>query len=311
MTAPPCEDVAVRAEGLTKRYGKTYALDDCDLVLPSGHVVALVGPNGAGKTTLLRLISGLLRPTSGRVSVLGVTAPAGTVDIADTAAALARVGYVAQEHPLYRRFTVSELLRFGRELNPGWDADLGRERLADLDIPLDRRAAELSGGQQAQVALVLALAKRPRLLVLDEPLAQLDPLARREFLSTLMAAVAEDGITVLFSSHVVSELERVCDWLVLIAGGRIHLSSDVDTLLADHRLLVGPRNGHDETLGSAEGVLTVALGARHVNVVARTGTGPVSPGWEAHPLGLEDLVHAYLQHARTAPPAPAKEVRLP
>lgn len=293
MTTHPDEDVVVRSVGLTKRYGKVLALDSCDLALPSGRVVALVGPNGAGKTTLLRLIAGLLRPTSGRVSVLGSAAPA------DTAQALARVGYVAQEHPLYRRFRVRELLRLGGELNPGWDDGCARERLAALEIPLDRRSAELSGGQQAQVALVLALAKRPRLLVLDEPLARLDPLARREFLSTLMAAVADDGITVLFSSHVVAELERVCDWLVLITEGRIRLSSDLDTVLDSHRLLVGPRNGHDETLREADGVLTVALGERHVNVVAHTGTGPTAPGWQSHPLGLEDLVHAYLQNART------------
>ncbi|MGW6268884.1 ABC transporter ATP-binding protein [Streptomyces sp. NPDC055060] len=288
-------DVVVSTRGLSKRYGKLLALDDCDLDLPSGRVVALVGPNGAGKTTLLRLIAGLLHPTTGSVSVLGQDAAT------DTVAALSRIGFVAQEHPLYKRFRVGELLRLGRELNPGWDQAYAERRLADLGIAPHRRAAQLSGGQQAQVALVLALAKRPRLLVLDEPLASLDPLARREFLRSLMTAVADDTITVLFSSHVVTELERVCDHLILIDEGRIRLADDLDSLLAGHRLLVGPRNGHTvETLRAAEGVLTVVHGERHVNVVARTGQGPTAPGWQAHALSLEDLVHAYLENSHRA-----------
>ncbi|MFJ9034337.1 ABC transporter ATP-binding protein [Streptomyces sp. NPDC102274] len=288
-------DMVVSTRGLTKRYGKLLALNGCDLDLPAGRVVALVGPNGAGKTTLLRLIAGLLHPTSGTVSVLGRDAAT------DTVAALSQVGFVAQEHPLYKRFKVRELLRLGREMNPGWDQAYAERRLAGLDIGLERRAGQLSGGQQAQVALVLALAKRPRLLVLDEPLASLDPLARREFLRSLMTAVADDAITVLFSSHVVTELERVCDYLVLIDEGRIRLADDLDTLLAGHRLLVGPRNGHsDDALRSADGVLTVAQGQRHINVVARTGAGPAAPGWQAHPLGLEDLVHAYLEQSHRA-----------
>jgi ABC-2 type transport system ATP-binding protein len=284
---------AIETRGLTKHYGRVRALENCELSLPEGRVIALVGPNGAGKTTLLRLIVGLIPPTAGTMTVLGETA------VADTASALAKVGFVAQEHPLYRRFRVSELLRMGRATNPSWDQVYAERRLAELEIPLDRRAGSLSGGQQSQVALVLALAKRPALLVLDEPLASLDPLARRNFLRALMTAVADDGVTVLFSSHVVTELQRVCDHLVLIDEGRIRLDGPIEELLDGHRLLVGPRNGHDEEeLLRAEGVVTVALGARHTNLVTRTGGGPAMPGWQAHPLDLETLVTAYLERSQ-------------
>ncbi len=283
--------------GLGKRYRSTWALRDCDLSLPSGRVIALVGPNGAGKTTLLRLATGLLEPTIGTIAIFGEPATA------DSPEALGQVGFVAQEHPLYKSFRVRELLRMGQALNRLWDQDLAERRLAELDIPLDRRAGQLSGGQQAQVALALALAKRPRLLVLDEPVASLDPLARREFMQTLMTAVAEEDITVLFSSHNVAELERVCDCLIVITGGRIQLAGDIDALLAEHRLLTGPSN----RMVSGPGVIHVTSGDRHANVVVRTGQGTVMPGWESHPIGLEELVLAYLRLAKADHGTPRRD----
>jgi ABC-2 type transport system ATP-binding protein len=291
-------EYAVETIGLTKRYGTVEALTDCNLALPQGRVIALVGPNGAGKTTLLRLLVGLIKPTSGSAKVIG------DISLANTPEALAKVGFVAQEHPLYRRFKVADLLRMGRSMNLRWDQEFAEKRLAMLGIPLDRRAGALSGGQQAQVALALALAKRPRLLILDEPLASLDPMARREFLKAMVEAVAEDQITVLFSSHVVSELQRVCDYLVVLNHGRIRVAADIDELLGTHRLLVGPRHGNEEALPEMEGVLNVTHGERHTNLVMHTGKGPIAPGWEAHPVELEDLVIAYLE--LPAPPQGAR-----
>ncbi|MDT5025520.1 MAG: type transport system ATP-binding protein [Micromonosporaceae bacterium] len=281
-------EYAVRAHGLGKRYRKAWALRDCTLALPSGRVIALVGPNGAGKTTLLRLSVGLLAPTAGSVEVFGQS-PA-----TNTPQALSRVGFLAQDHPLYRRFTVADLLHFGRACNVRFDQGLAEHRLSQLDIPLGRRAGALSGGQQAQVALALALAKRPDLLVLDEPLSSLDPVARREFQQTLMGAVAADGVTVLFSSHVVHELERVCDYLVVLNHGRVTLAGDIETLLAEHRLLVGPRVAADPDRSGT--VIEAVHSDRHTTLLVRDGAAPVMPGWQTHPVGLEELVLAYLRH---------------
>jgi len=276
---------ALSASGLSKRYRSTWALRGCDMALPAGRVIALVGPNGAGKTTLLRLAVGLLAPTSGSIEVFGAN------PTTNTPQALARIGFLAQEHPLYRGFTVADLLRFGSHLNIRFDRELAEKRLAVLDIPLDRKAGALSGGQQSQVALALALAKRPDLLVLDEPLSSLDPVARLEFLQTLMGAVAQDGITVLFSSHVVHELERVCDYLVVLNHGRIALDGDIDALLARHRLLVGPRSDMDDPrLGT---VIETTRSDRHTSLLVRDGAA--IDGWEERPVGLEDLVLAYLR----------------
>jgi ABC-2 type transport system ATP-binding protein len=282
---------ALTTEGLGKRYRRVWALRDCTLALPSGAVVGLVGPNGAGKTTLLRLVVGLIEPTVGTVAVFGDRSGA------NTAAGLARVGFVAQEHPLYGRFTVADLLRLGRALNLTFDQQLAARRLHRLDIDLARRADALSGGQRAQVALALALAKRPRLLVLDEPLASLDPLARREFLQTLMGAVAEDGVTVLFSSHVVGELERVCDHLVLLAGGRVRLAGEVEHILAGHRTLVGPRCG--DRVDRAPGVVRVTHSDRHTSLLVHAPETTPAPGWQAHPVELEELILAYLADTRS------------
>ncbi|GAB3961389.1 ABC transporter ATP-binding protein [Actinoallomurus acanthiterrae] len=279
---------ALETKGLGMRYGRTWALRDCSVRLPAGAVIALVGPNGAGKTTLLQLVTGLLRPTEGTVEVFGQDARAGSAE------ALARVGFVAQEHPLYPAFSVADLLRMGRSLNLRWDQPLAERRLEELGIPLAKRAGTLSGGQQAQVALALALAKRPALLVLDEPLANLDPIARRDFMRTVMAAVAEDEITVLLSSHVIADLEPVCDWLVLLKGGRLQIAGEIEDVLAGHRMLTGPRTDDEPPV---PGLVRVTHSDRHTDLLVRTGPdGPeLHPTWRSHPVGLEELILAYLE----------------
>jgi ABC-2 type transport system ATP-binding protein len=282
--------LALEADRLGRRCGSVWALRECTLRVPAGRVIALVGPNGAGKTTLLQLAIGLMAPTEGAIRIFGEGAAA------NTPAALARVGFVAQDHPLYRGFTVADLLRMGRKLNLRWDQALAEDRLAALGIPLARRAGRLSGGQQAQVGLAMALAKRPQLLLLDEPVASLDPLARREFMQALMGAVAEDGLTVLLSSHVVAELERVCDHLVVLAAGRVQLAGDLDDLLGSHRVLVGPR-ADEQAIRRVPGVLRVSHGDRQTTLLidSRGHGTEIHPAWQAHPVTVEDLVLAYLQ----------------
>ena len=221
------------AAGLTKRYGRRLALHDCTLHIPSGRVVGLVGPNGAGKTTLLQLAVGLLAPTSGTINVLGGSPGSGPEQ-------LAKVGFVAQDAPAYPNLTVADHLRLGAHLNPTWDAELARSRIDDLGLDPAQRAGRLSGGQRAQLALTVAIAKRPQLLVLDEPVASLDPLARREFLQGLMAFTADSGAGVILSSHLVADLERVCDYLIVLAGSSVLVAGEVDDLLAAHYRLTGP-----------------------------------------------------------------------
>ena len=285
--------VALRTTGLGKRYGRrTWALRDCSLELPQGRIIGLVGVNGAGKTTLLHLAIGLLRPTEGTVSMfdrpLRMDRPDG----------LAEIGFVAQDHPLYRGFTVADMLHLGGSTNPRFDQPGAERRLRELDIPLGRRTGKLSGGQQAQVALTLALAKQPRILVLDEPVASLDPLARRGFMKSLIDAVAERDLTVLLSSHVIAELERVCDHLVLLHQGRVRLAGDLDDLLAEHRLLTGPRCDDRTVL---DGVIAATHGQRHSNLLVRRPAGTAAhPRWEAHPVSLEELVLAYLSEGPDA-----------
>ncbi|HJR96392.1 MAG TPA: ABC transporter ATP-binding protein [Actinomycetota bacterium] len=276
---------AIETTGLSKRYGRTWALRDCTLAVPSGRVAAVVGPNGAGKTTLMRLAVGLRRPTRGSVSVFGRTPR-------DDPASLARVGFVAQETPLYRDLTVADHLEMGRRLNGlAWDRPSAAERLGKLSIPLDRRAAELSGGQRAQVALTIALAKRPDLLVLDEPVASLDPLARRTFLSELMGEVAARELTVLLSSHLIADLEHRCDYLVILSDSRVQVLGDVDDLLATHSVLVGAADGATPT---GEVVSSRETDRQRTLVVRSDTDAPAPPGWVGEPISLEDLVLAYL-----------------
>lgn len=279
---------ALRVEGLGKRYGRgAWALRDCTFDLPSGRIVGLVGVNGAGKSTLLHLAIGLLKPTEGHVSLFGRPLRM------DRPEGLAEVGFVAQDHPLYRGFSVADMLRFGQATNPRFDRADAEKRLAELEIPLGRPTGRLSGGQQAQVALSLALAKQPRILVLDEPAASLDPLARREFMRTLVAAVAETDVTVLLSSHAVNELERVCDYLVLLDKGRMLLTGDIDDLVAAHKMLTGPR---PDDATAIQGLVSATHGPRHSHLLVRQPIAvAVHPRWEANPVNLEELVLAYLE----------------
>jgi ABC-2 type transport system ATP-binding protein len=282
----------IDAQSLGKRYGRRWALNDCDLQIPSGHVVGLVGPNGAGKTTLLHLAVGLLTPTAGTVTVLG-RPPA--VDPAQ----LARVGFVAQDTPTYARLSIEDHLRFGRQMNPGWDDTLARQRIAELDLDLDQTAGSLSGGQRAQVALTLAVAKRPELLILDEPVASLDPLARREFLQRLMEFVADGDVSVVLSSHLVADLERVCDYLIVLVDSRLQVAGEVDGLLASHHRLVGPRRD-PESLPSGQDVIEESHTDRQSTLIVRCDGPVLDPAWTVEDLNLEDLVLAYMGNASTA-----------
>ena len=276
-------NAALETADLGKRYGSFWALRDCTLEIPAGSVTALVGPNGAGKTTLLHLAVGLTEPTAGEVRVLG----ASPRDV------LARVGFVAQEHPLYRSFTVAEMLELGRRLNPSWDGQAARTRVDALGLPLRKKIGALSGGQRSQVALTLALAKRPELLLLDEPVASLDPLARREFLQSLMEAVAETGLTVLLSSHIVADLERVCDHLVILAGGHTQLAGPIEEILATHRLLTGPRN-EAAALARVHEVVRERHTERQTTLLVRANGHLYDAAWEPHELDLEEIVLGYL-----------------
>ncbi|MBF9129057.1 ABC transporter ATP-binding protein [Plantactinospora sp. S1510] len=288
---------AIESRDLGRRYRRTWALRGCTLALPEGRVIALVGPNGAGKSTLLNLAAGLLQPSEGTLRIFGEP-------LDDRPAALARISYMAQETALYPTFTVAELLTFGRRLNPGWDDRWARERLSRLRLPSDVPAGRLSGGQRAQVALVLALAKRPRLLLLDEPLASLDPVARHDVMALLMESVAEAGMTVVLSSHIISDLVDTCDWLVTINQGRVQVSGDIDELLATHRLLTGPREALD-SLPPRLPVVAHTVNGRQASVLARIGAHRLAPVWTVNEVSLDELVLCYLrQPASSALPGP-------
>ena len=275
------------ADGLGKRYRKRWALRDCTFEVPAHRVVGLVGPNGAGKTTLLHMAVGLLEPTLGSVSVLGAP-PAADAD------QLAKVGFVAQQSPLYRTMTVADHLRLGAWLNPSWDAGAARRRIGELELDPKQRAGRLSGGQQAQLALTLAIAKRPELLVLDEPVASLDPLARHDFLRRLMQVVAEDDVTVLLSSHLVADLERVCDYLIVLTNARVALAGEVEDLLACHHRLIGPRRDPAELPRDFQ-VLEASHTDRQSTLLVRTDGPILDPSWTVEDVGLEDLVLAYMR----------------
>jgi len=283
----------IQACGLAKRYGRVTALSDCALTVPDGRICALIGPNGAGKTTLLRLLAGLARPTAGQMTVLGGRPR-------QDPAFLAGIGFLAQEIPLYRRFTAEDHIGIGAHLNPRWDAGSVRDRLRSLNIPLDRAVGKLSGGQRAQVALALTLAKRPRLLLLDEPVAALDPLARRNFLAMLAAAVADGGLTVVLSSHLVADLERVADHLVLLASSRVQLCGDIDALLAEHQILVGPRKA-TTAIEKTRTIVQAVRTARQTTLLVRGNAPVIDPAWESADVGLEEMVLGYM--GQDAPPA--------
>jgi len=298
--------LALRAAGLGKRYGSNWALRDCELEVPAGSVTALVGPNGAGKTTLLQLAVGLCRPSAGTVHVLGESPRD------DAGSMLRRLGFVAQEHPLYRGFTIGETLKLGRKLNPSWDEQVALARVERLGLPLGQKVGRLSGGQQAQVALTLALAKRPELLLLDEPVASLDPLARREFLQSVMEAVAESGMTVVLSSHIVADLERVCDHLVILSQGRTQLVGPIDDIVESHRLLTGPRTD-PATVARVHQVIRESHTERQTTLLVRANGHVYDSCWQLHEVDLEEVVLAYLgQRSEFASaPAPIREAVAP
>jgi ABC-2 type transport system ATP-binding protein len=275
-------------EVLTKRYRGKTALNDCTLEIPEGRVVGLVGPNGSGKTTLLNLAAGLLSPTSGSLAVLGETP-------SDDPQHLERVSFVAQDTPVYSGLTISDHVRYGAHVNPRWDAALAERRVADLGLDPRQRAGKLSGGQRSQLALTLAIAKRPEFLILDEPVAALDPLARREFLQVLMETVADHQVSVVLSSHLVADVERVCDYLVILVSSRVQIAGDVDDLLASHHRLIGPR---DAEAPSGQVVIESSYSERQSMLIVRSD-GPVAdPGWLVEAISLEDLVLAYMGQGR-------------
>jgi ABC-2 type transport system ATP-binding protein len=280
---------AVTTQNLTKRYGRKTALADCTLDIPSGHVIGLVGPNGAGKSTLLQLVCGLLRPSAGSLSVLGASPATGS----------SRIGFVAQDTPVYGNLSVADHLSFGRHLNPSWDDDLARERIERLELDPKQKAGKLSGGQRAQLALTIAIAKRPELLLLDEPVAALDPLARREFLQGLMEYVAESGTSVVMSSHLVADLERVCDYLIVLVKSKVRVTGEVEELLATHHRVTGARVD-PEKLGAGRTVIQ----ARHTDVqstlVVRSSAPIEDPAFSVDGIDLEDLVLAYMSEAAEA-----------
>lgn len=287
----------LQANGLGKRYRRLWAISDCTLDVPAGRVAGLVGRNGAGKTTLLNLAVGMLRPTSGTIEVLGARPASGPDQ-------LAKVGYVAQDAPTYTGLSIADHLRLGARLNPSWDDALAQTRIQRLGLDPARRAGKLSGGQRAQLALTLGVAKRPELLILDEPIASLDPLARREFLQDLMEAVAEQELSVVLSSHLVSDVERACDYLIVLVDSRVQIAGDIETLLATHHRLTGPRRDPD-TLPAGQHVISASHTDRQSTLLIRTESAIHDPAWTVSQLTLEDLVLAYMSR----PTAPTRSDR--
>jgi ABC-2 type transport system ATP-binding protein len=286
---------ALQATDLSKRYGGHWALRECTLQLPAGRVAALVGPNGAGKTTLLHLSVGLNYPTTGSVSVFGCS-PWG-----QASRILPRIGFVAQDRPLYKGFSVEEMLTVGRKLNPRWDDEGARARLRLVGVPLKRKIGRLSSGQRAQVALMMALAKRPDLLLLDEPVAALDPLARREFLQTLMDAVPEDGLTILLSSHIIGDLQRICDYLIILSDSRVQISGDIEQIIGRHKLLVGPRSD-GRAIAHVHEVIETTHSERQTSLLVRMNGHIWDSSWEVRDLSLEEIILAYLRQPEKGGP---------
>jgi ABC-2 type transport system ATP-binding protein len=279
-------NTVIEANGLGKRYGRRWGLADCTLAVPAGRVTGLVGPNGAGKTTLLQLAVGLLEPDSGTISVLGER-PAGTPG------QLGRIGFLAQDAPVYAGLSVAGHLRMGAWLNQGWDSEFAGRRISDLGLNLRQRAGSLSGGQRAQLALTLAVAKRPELLLLDEPVASLDPLARREFLRDLMETVAEHQVSVVLSSHLIADVERVCDYLIVLTASRVRLAGETEALLATHHRLSGPRRD-SHSLPASWDVIEESHAGKQSTLLVRTSDPILDPAWTVRPVTLEDMVLAYM-----------------
>jgi ABC-2 type transport system ATP-binding protein len=292
----------VETSGLTKRYRRVTALSDCTISVPEGRISALVGPNGAGKTTLLRLLAALTAPTAGRAAVLGGTPR-------QDPAYLSEIGFLAQDIPLYRRRTARDHIGIGAHLNPRWDGESVRERLGGLKIPLDQPVGTLSGGQRAQVALALTLAKRPRLLLLDEPLAPLDPLARRIFLAALAEAAVGGGLTIVLSSHLIADIERTCDHLILLAASQVQLCGDTETLLAQHRVLAGPRKD-TAAIARAHAIVREDTTARQTSLLVKLNGPVIDPAWTVEEPALEEIVLGYMSAGDAAQGAGPRAGRL-
>jgi ABC-2 type transport system ATP-binding protein len=277
------------ARELGKKYRHRWALSDCTLSIPSGRVAGLVGPNGAGKTTLLHLATGMAAPSAGSIEVAGAVP-------ASSPSQLASVGFVAQDAPAYAGLSVGEHLRLGARLNPSWDDRLASGRIAELGLNPRQKAGQLSGGERAQLALTMALAKRPAFLILDEPAASLDPLARREFLQHLAAAVADQQLSV----HLVGDLERVCDYLIVLVASRVQLAGEVDWLLATHHRLTGPRRDPAGPWPDTWHVVSESHADRQTTLLVRTEALIRDPVWTVGPVSLEDLVLAYMNPVTAA-----------
>jgi ABC-2 type transport system ATP-binding protein len=282
----------LEARGLGKKYRHRWALSDCTLTVPAGRVAGLVGPNGAGKTTLLQLAAGLLRPSAGTIEVLGGRPASSQVQ-------RGRVGFVAQDAPTYAALSVADHLRLGAHLNPRWDGELARDRVGALGLDLPRKAGKLSGGQRAQLALTLAIAKRPELLILDEPVASLDPLARHEFLRQLTDTVTEQRLSVLLSSHLVADVERVCDYLIVLVDSRVQVAGEVSQLRQTHVRLTG--TGRQLALPAGCQIISGSHQRRQTTLIVRADAAIRDPAWTARQASLEDIVLAYM--SRTSPAA--------
>jgi ABC-2 type transport system ATP-binding protein len=281
----------IETRDVTKRFREREALSKCTLSIPTGKVVGLVGPNGAGKSTLLNLAVGLSSPSDGSIEVLGEVP-------SDSPAQLARIGFVAQDHPTCASLTVDEHLKLGKHLNPRWDNQLAKRRIKDLGLDPKQRAGKLSGGQRAQLSLTLALAKHPDALVLDEPVASLDPLARRGFLETIMETVADSGMSVILSSHLVSDVERVCDFLVLLVASHVELVGEVDDIVSSHHRLIGPALDDRSVLANQHVIASYRAG-RQDELIVRSDGPILDPAWIIEALSLEDIVLAYMEQSRS------------
>ncbi len=285
----------LEAKNLGKRFGAHWALRNCTFSLQAGQITALVGPNGSGKSTLLELAVGLLSPTEGSIEIFGSSPLKNPPDV------LQRVGFTAQEHPLFGGFSVAEMLRFGKNLNPRWDDEFANARVAQLGLPLNKKIGKLSGGQRAQIALILSLAKRPDVVLLDEPVASFDPLARREFLQTLMVTAAETSASIVLSSHTLEDLERVCDSILVIADGTIQLIGEIESVLASHRYVVGPPE--EEVLSSiVHTVISRSRTGRQVATLVNLEAPLVlGDSWSVYEPSLEDVILGYLERSRNNP----------
>jgi ABC-type multidrug transport system ATPase subunit len=283
---------ALEVAGLGKRYGRNWGLRYCSFRLPPGRIAALLGPNGSGKSTLLQITAGITRPSAGYVEVFGHSPQEQTVQ------ALRQIGYLDQERPLYRSFRVREMLHFGERLNPSWDAVAARDYLTELGIPTEAKVGKLSVGQQAQVALTMCLAKQPPLLLLDEPVAALDPIARENLMHVLLRSVADDNTTVVLSSHAVADLANVCDYVIILSSSRVQIADDLDYVLASHRLLV---TSTEYRLEVPPGVVVISMrhSERETELLVRVEQPVIDPAWRVIEPTLEEIVLAYLREGPT------------